>query len=59
VTYPRIKLTVSGRNAGGEGWNMLPSSEILLQTVVMRSAIGAFFERKRIFSVVAKGVRDR
>ena len=30
VTYSRIKLTVSSRTAGGEGWNMVPSAEILL-----------------------------
>jgi len=42
VTYLRINLSVSGRNAGGEGWNMLPRSAISLETVVMRSAIGAF-----------------
>ncbi len=23
VTYLRVKLSVSGSNAGGEGWNML------------------------------------
>jgi len=27
VTRPRIKLSVSGRNAGGEGWNRVPGSE--------------------------------
>jgi hypothetical protein len=25
VTYLRVKLTVSCRDAGGEGWNMIPS----------------------------------
>ena len=59
VTYPRIKLTVSGRDAGGEGWNMLPSAEILLQIIAMRPAMRAFFERMRIFSVIAKDVQDR
>jgi len=59
VTYLRIKLSVNGSNAGGEGRNMLPRSGISLETVVMRSAIGAFFERIRIFSVIAKGARIR
>ena len=59
VTYLRIKLSVSGSNAGGEGRNMLPRSGISLETVVMRSALGALFERKRIFLVMAMSVRDR
>ncbi len=59
VTYLRVKLSVSGSNVGGEGRNMLSKTDIPLETVVMRSAIGAFFERIRIFSVLAKDVRNR
>ncbi len=59
VTYPRIKLSDSGSNAGGEGRNMSQGTEVSLRTIVLRSAIGAFFERIRIFSVVAKNVQGR
>ncbi len=36
VTYLRVKLSVSGSNAGGEGWNMLLRTEISIETVVTR-----------------------
>ena len=34
VTYLRIKLVVSCMDAGGEGWNMIPSSHILKQLML-------------------------
>ena len=52
VTYLRVKLSVRGLifyQDGGEGWNMLPRTEISLETVVMRSAIGAFLNENVYF----------
>ncbi len=34
VTYLRIKLIVSCMDAGGEGWNMIPSLHILKQLML-------------------------
>ncbi len=34
VTYLRIKLIVSSMDAGGEGWNMIPSLNILKQLML-------------------------
>ena len=36
VTYLRVKLSVSGTDAGGEGRNMLLRPEISIETIVTR-----------------------
>lgn len=38
MTYLRIKLVDSCMDAGGEGWNMIPSSPYFKITDVVRSA---------------------